>query len=160
MLYSRVFSHFLMNFYYFGNDLVILACWRPAGAWLAIHRCAAIFKPDVPLINLWYTHSIVSKSHHNLLNGFHLAVAQFLAKFEAVVLLQSFCHFPYNENLTKTLNAISLKCCFPSTDAIDRQEKMHTCVWRFKVTSCKCVSLKSTRFSQTKMLDIFVTDLI
>jgi len=31
-------------------------------------------------------------------------------------------------------------------DAIDRQEKIHTCVWRFKVASCKHNSLKFTRF--------------
>ena len=31
----------------------------------------------------------------------------------------------------------SLKYCLPSTDAIDRQEKIHACMWRFKVISCK-----------------------
>jgi len=45
----------------------------------------------------------------------------------------------------------SLKCCLPSTDAIDRWEKIHACIWRFfKVTSCKCASLKSTRFLEKK----------
>ena len=34
--------------------------------------------------------------------------------------------FPYNEKPTRTLNTTSLKCCLPSTDAIDRREKfMH-----------------------------------
>ena len=31
--------------------------------------------------------------------------------------------FPYNENPTKALNTTSLKCCWSSTDAIDRQKK-------------------------------------
>ena len=45
-------------------------------------------------------------------------------------------YFPYNENPTRVLNTSSLNCCLPSTDAIDRWEKIHACVWRFKVTSC------------------------
>ena len=40
-----------------------------------------------------------------------------------VALLQSFRHFPYNVNPTNALNTTSLKCCLPSTDAIDRREK-------------------------------------
>ena len=39
-----------------------------------------------------------------------------------------FRHFPYNENPTRTLNSTSLKCCLPSTDAIDRWEKIQTCI--------------------------------
>ena len=38
------------------------------------------------------------------------------------------CHFPYNDNPTRALNTTSLKCCLPSTDAIDRLEKIHTCI--------------------------------
>ena len=38
---------------------------------------------------------------------------------------KSLCHFPYNENPTIALNTTSLKCCLPSTDAVDRREKMH-----------------------------------
>ena len=60
-------------------------------------------------------------------------------------------HFPHNENPTRALNTISLKYCLLSTDAIDRPEKMHDCVWSFKVASCQRASLKSTRFSQTKI---------
>jgi hypothetical protein len=30
----------------------------------------------------------------------------------------------------------SLKYFLATTDAIDRQEKIHACIWRFKVTSC------------------------
>ena len=56
----------------------------------------------------------------------------------------------YNETPTRALNATSLKCCLPSTDAMYRQEKIHACVWRFKVASNKCALLKSTRFSQKK----------
>ena len=65
-------------------------------------------------------------------------------------LLQSLCHFPYNENLTRALNTILLKCCLPSTDTFDRLEKIHIRVPRFKVISCKHASLKSTRFPKNK----------
>ena len=58
-----------------------------------------------------------------------------------------FHHFPYNENLMRALNTTSLKCCLPSTD---RRERIHVCIWRVKVASCKCVSLKSIKFSQKK----------
>ena len=51
------------------------------------HQCLAMFKLVVPLLNLCDTHNIVTKSHMNLLNDFHLAVAQFLTKFDAVALL-------------------------------------------------------------------------
>ena len=33
-------------------------------------------------------------------------------------------YFPNNKNPTRALNTCSLKCCLPSTDAIDRQEKL------------------------------------
>jgi hypothetical protein len=73
----------------------------------------------------------------NLPNGFHLAVAQFVAKFDAVALLQSFCHFPCNEKPTRALHTTSLNCCLPATDDIDRREKIHACALRFNVGSCK-----------------------
>ena len=57
------------------------------------------------------------------------------------------------------LNTTSLKCCLLSTGAIDRREKIHACIWRFKVASCKRGSLKSIRFSQKKIrLDTLLTD--
>ena len=37
-------------------------------------------------------------------------------------------HFPYNQNPTRALKTISLKCCLPSTDAIDRWEKNLACI--------------------------------
>ena len=46
-----------------------------------------------------------------------------IKKSDSSALLQSFCHFPHNENLMRTLNTTSLKCCLPSTDAIDKQKK-------------------------------------
>ena len=69
-------------------------------------------------------------------------------KSESSLLLQTFHHFPYNENPTWALNTTSFKCCLPSNDAIDRRGKTHVCIWRFKVASCKRVSLKTTRFLQ------------
>jgi hypothetical protein len=38
-------------------------------------------------------HSIVAENPLNLPNGFHLAIAKLLTKFDAVPLLESFCHF-------------------------------------------------------------------
>ena len=37
-------------------------------------------------------------------------------------------YFSNNGNPTSVLNTISLKCCLPSADAIDRQEKIHACL--------------------------------
>ena len=91
----------------FSNDLVISAFSRQAGTWFAIHRCSAIFKLIAPL-KLCDADNIVTESRLNLTNGFHLAVAQFLAKLVAVA---SFHHFTYNENPTRALNTTSLKCC-------------------------------------------------
>ena len=59
---------------------------------------------------------------------------------------KSFRHFPYNENPRRALNTTSLKCCLLSIGDIDRREKIHACVWRFKVASCKRASLNSTSF--------------
>jgi hypothetical protein len=65
-------------------------------------------------------------------------IAQFLAKFDAVALLQSFRHFPCKTDAaTRALHTTSLKRCLPATDAIDRWEKIHTCTQRFKVGLCK-----------------------
>jgi hypothetical protein len=90
-----------------------------------------MFKPILPLLILCDAHSIITESHLYFLNGFHLAVTQFLAKFVAVALL---LHFPYNENLTRALNNTSLKCCLASTDAIDRWKK-NSCM-HMKVQGC------------------------
>ena len=60
-------------------------------------------------------------------------------------------YFSNNENPTRTLNTTLLKCCLPSTDAIDRREKIHAWVRRFKVASCKCTSLKFTRLKKKKI---------
>ena len=86
-------------------------------------------------------HNIITGSHH-LLKVFHLVVTQFLAKFDAVALLQSF-YLQWKSD--KSIKHSSLKCCLPLTDAIDRWEKIHACIWRFKVASCKCPLLKSIR---------------
>ena len=69
-------------------------------------------------------------------------------------------NFPYNENPKRPLNTTSLKCCLPSTDAIDRREKIHECVWRSKFASRKRTSLISIRFPQKKKItsDTFLTE--
>lgn len=84
--HTMVLHHYSI---YSGNDLVILVCWWLTRGWLALHICVAIFKWVVTLFNLCKkAHSIVTESHLNLLNGFNLAIAEFLAKFDADALLQ------------------------------------------------------------------------
>ena len=78
----------------------------------------------------------------------HRRLAFLKKKSESSTLLQSLRHFPYNENLTRAQNTISLKCCLPSNNAIDRRAKIHACLWRFRVASSKHASLQSTRFLQ------------
>ena len=63
-------------------------------------------------------------------------------KYGSSALLQSFHHFPYNENPTRALNTTSLKCGLPAINAIDRRKKIYTCIWRFKDTSCKRASFR------------------
>ena len=65
------------------------------------------------------------------------------------------CQAPYSPDMTenpmRSLNTTSLKCCSPSTDAIDRWENIYKCLSRFKVGSCKCASLKSIGFANKKI---------
>ena len=60
---------------------------------VAVHPHVAIFELVVPLLNLYDAHGIVAENPLNLLNGFHLAIAKLLAKFDAIPLLESFRHF-------------------------------------------------------------------
>jgi hypothetical protein len=53
----------------------------------------AIFESVVPLLNLCEARGIVAENPLNLPNGFHLAIAKLLAKFDAIPLLESFRHF-------------------------------------------------------------------
>ena len=72
------------------NELVISACWGPTKMSIALHRRAAIFELVVPLV--WCP---CHRRHNplNLPNGFHLAIAKLLAKFDAILLLESFVIF-------------------------------------------------------------------
>jgi len=63
------------------------------GTSIALHRHAAAFESVVPLLNLCDAHGIIAENLLNLPNGFHLAIAKLLAKFDAILLLESFCHF-------------------------------------------------------------------
>ena len=76
----------------------------------------------------------------------------------AYALLQSFRHFPYNENPTRALNTVSLKCYLPSTFGIHRWKQIHACAWRFKAASCKRASFKFTIFLQKKKDYTFLTE--
>ena len=60
---------------------------------VALHRRAAIYESVVPLLNLCDAHGIVAENPLNLPNGFHLAIAKLLAKYDAILLLESFRHF-------------------------------------------------------------------
>jgi hypothetical protein len=51
------------------------------------------YESVVPLLNLCDAHGIVAENPLNLPNGFHLAIAKLLAKFDAIPLLESFRHF-------------------------------------------------------------------
>jgi hypothetical protein len=42
---------------------------------------------------LRHAHGIVAENPQNLPNGFHLAIAKLLAKFDAMPFLESFGHF-------------------------------------------------------------------
>ena len=74
------------------NELVISA-WGPTRMSVAIHWHAPIFESVVPFLNLCDAHGIVAENPLNLLNGFHLAIAKLLAKFDVIPLLESFRHF-------------------------------------------------------------------
>jgi hypothetical protein len=56
-------------------------------------RRAANFESVVPLFNLCDAHGIVAENPPILPNGLHLAIAKLLAKFDAILLLESFRHF-------------------------------------------------------------------
>jgi hypothetical protein len=75
------------------NELVISAFRGPTGTSVALHRRAAIFDSVVPLLYFSDAHGIVAENPLNLPNGFHLAIAKLLAKFDAMPLLESFRHF-------------------------------------------------------------------
>jgi len=66
---------------------------RPTSLW----RCSALawpfFESVVQLLNLCDAHGIVAENSLNLPNGFHLAIAKLLAKFDAIPLLESFRYF-------------------------------------------------------------------
>jgi hypothetical protein len=52
-----------------------------------------MFESVVPLLNLCDAHGIIADNLLNLPNGFHLAIAKLLAKFDAIPLIESFRHF-------------------------------------------------------------------
>jgi hypothetical protein len=75
------------------NELVISACQGPTRTSITLHQRAAIFDSVVPLPDFCDAHGIVAENPLNLPNGSHLGIAKLLAKFDAVPLLELFCHF-------------------------------------------------------------------
>ena len=69
---------------------------------------------------------------------------------------KSFRHFSYNENPTRALNTASLKCCLPSTDAIDRRERIHAYVWRFM--QVHFIKIRQVFCKKEIMSDTFLTE--
>jgi len=71
-------------------------------------RCAAIFEVVVPLFYSCDTHGIVPEGLLNLSNSFHLGIAKLLAKFDAILLFESFRHFAITDNLTSVHNTYTV----------------------------------------------------
>jgi hypothetical protein len=72
-----------------------------------------------------FVSGIVPESLLNLSNGFNLSIAKLLAKFNAVMLLNSFCHFAITNNPPSTHNTYTIIDRLPATDAFCRRETIH-----------------------------------
>jgi hypothetical protein len=60
---------------------------------IALQQRAVIFELVVALLNLCDAHGIITENPLNLPNGFHLAIAKLLTKFDAIPLFESFHYF-------------------------------------------------------------------
>ena len=76
-------------------------------------------------------------------------------KSESSALLQSFRHFPYNDNPTTVLNTTSLKCCLLSTDTIERREKFTYASEGSRSPRASRFIRKFTRFSKKNLGYLF-----
>ena len=57
--------------------------------------------------------------------------------------------------MTRALNTTSLKCCLPSTDAIDKGKKLHAGVLRVKVALFKRASFEIPQVFAKKKVEYF-----
>lgn len=78
---------------HFDNDLAISACQWPTGAWLALHRCAGVFKSVVPLLNLCAAHSLVTENRLDLSNCLWCSTRSVI--FFAMKSQREHCALPY-----------------------------------------------------------------
>ena len=116
---------------------------------------------------IWFPgHTLTSRTSHQWLwcswSRGHCGVQHVLWDFNTKLRLRCSRRFVIflTLNPMRALNTISLKCFLPSTDAVDIRGKIHTCLRRFKVTSCKRASLKSTGFFKNKIMsNIFLIEL-
>lgn len=92
-------------------------------------QCPLMWGGTTPLSGKWNAHGIVPESLPDLVNGFHLAVAEVMAKFNAISLLMSFQHFATIHNPMGAHFIPSLICQLPATDGSGRREKIHECTW-------------------------------
>jgi hypothetical protein len=74
-----------------------------------------------------FVSGIVPKSLLNLSNGFNLSIAKLLAKFNAIMLLNSFRHFAIIDNPPSAHNTYTIIDRLPVTDAFCRRETIHAC---------------------------------
>jgi hypothetical protein len=87
----------------------------------------AIFELVVPPVILCDAHRIVAENTLNLPNRFLLAITKLLAKFDAIPLIESFCHFCRNNNAMHAAYTLSLTRWLHMTDAVCWREKIHVC---------------------------------
>jgi hypothetical protein len=77
--------------------------------------------------NCVFVSGIVPKKLLNLLNGFNLSITKLLAKFNAITLLISFCHFVIIDNPPSAHNTYTFIDRLPAIDAFGRRETIHGC---------------------------------
>ena len=78
-------------------------------------------------------------------------------KSESSALLQSFPHFPYNENSTKALNTTSLKVCLPLTGTNERREKFMYAFDGWRSPRARALHWNPPSFDKTKKRRVLKT---
>ena len=109
----------------------------PTRTLTTLRWCAAIFELVQPLLNLCYTHRIISKHLLNITNCFALKITKVFTKFDAVPLLNKFIHTEKIGNPTNTLCNISLSDKQAAFDTLDEGDNIHTCAWTYPPSLCR-----------------------
>ena len=90
--------------------------------YLAMKRVAAKFVPKLLTVEQKQLHVEVS---WDMLDSTETPTSAVPQTQEAIERKAISFYLPYNENSMRALNTTSIKYCLPSTDAIDRREKIH-----------------------------------